>query len=187
MSGLLLYDALNASYMPTNEAKNALQKEGYQMDTELSNIENKVYHNDKTGDLLIAYRGSKNLKNDWLDTNVKLIQGKLNETERYKKSKDVYEKAKSKYHKDNAILVGDSLGGSLASSVGNDKDKIFTYNKGLGGIIGNKKNEVAYRNKGDIASLLGKFSTGTKTLGRFDKNPLFAHNINNLKNERIFI
>ena len=74
MSGLLLYDALNASYLPTNEAKDALVKDGYIMDTELSNIENKVYHNDKTGDLLIAYRGSKNLRNDWLDTNVKLLQ-----------------------------------------------------------------------------------------------------------------
>lgn len=187
MSGLLLYDALNASYLPTNEAKDALVKDGFTLDTELSNIENKVYHNDKTGDLLIAYRGSKNLKNDWLDTNIKLIQNRLNETDRFKRSRDVYDKAKQKYHKDQVTLVGDSLGGSLASSVGSDKDKIYTYNKGLGGIIGNKKNEIAYRNKGDIVSLLGKFDSHTKTLGKYYKNPLFAHNINNLKNEKIFI
>lgn len=187
MSGLLLYDAMAASYMPTQEAKNALLKDGFKMDTELSNVENKVYHNDNTGDLLIAYRGSKNLKNDWLDTNIKLMQNRLNETERFKRSQDVYNKAKTKYHKDHLTLVGDSLGGSLASSIGSNNDKIYTYNKGLGGIIGNKKNEVAYRNKGDVVSLLGKFNLNTKTLGKYDKNPLFAHNINNLKNERIFI
>ena len=186
MSGLLLYDALNASYLPTNDARDALVKDGYIMDTELSNIENKVYHNDKTGDLLIAYRGSKNLRNDWLDTNVKLLQNRLNQTERFKRSEDVYNKAKTKYHKDSAILVGDSLGGSLASSVGSDNDKIYTYNKGLAGIIGNKKNEQSFRNRGDVVSLLGMFSKNTKTLG-YDKNPLFAHNINNLKKEKIFI
>ena len=172
--------------MSTNEAKDALVKDGYTMDTDLSNIENKVYHNDKTGDLLIAYRGSKNLKNDWLDTNVKLLQNRLNETDRFKRSQDVYNKAKSKYHKDSAILVGDSLGGSLASSVGSNDDKIYTYNKGFAGVIGNKNNETSFRNKGDLVSFFGKFSKNTKSLG-YDKNPLFAHNINNLKNEKIFI
>ena len=186
MSGLLLYDALSASYLPTNEAKDALVKDGFIMDTDLSNVENKVYHNDKTGDLLIAYRGSKNLKNDWLDTNVKLLQNRLNETDRFKRSQDVYNKAKSKYHKDSAILVGDSLGGSLASSVGSNSDKIYTYNKGFAGIVGNKDGEQSFRSRGDIISLLGKFSKNTKSLG-YDKNPLFAHNINNLKNEKIFI
>ena len=62
----------------------------------------------------------------------------------------------------------------------------YTYNKGFAGIVGNKNGEQAFKSRGDIISLLGKFSKNTKSLG-YEKNPLFAHNINNLKNEKIFI
>ena len=191
MSGLLLHDAINASYQSTDDARNILNKQGYKMDDELSNIEEKVYYNNNTGDLLIGYRGSVNLENDWLDTNIKLLNGDLENSERYKRSKDVYEKAKHKYNKDKVTLVGDSLGGSLASAVGNDNDNILTHNKGVSiGNIGNKKNEKAYREKGDLISILNYGGSNTKTLnnGLFGKlNPLSAHNYKLLKDKNIFV
>ena len=139
MSGLLLHDAIDASYQSTNDARHRLEKQGYIMDNDLSNVEEKVYNNQKTGELLIVYRGSVNLKNDWLDTNVSLLKGDLKNSERYKRSKDVYDKAKIKYNKDKVTLVGDSMGGSLASAVGNNNDNILTHNKGTTYNTTNKK------------------------------------------------
>jgi hypothetical protein len=194
MSGLLLHDAIDASYKSTNDARHSLEKQGYKMDDELSNIEEKVYNNEKTGDLLIAYRGSVNLANDWLDTNISLLKGDLKNSKRFERSKDVYDKAKKKYNKDKVILVGDSLGGSIASAVGNNKDKILTHNKGTSiGNIGNKKNEISYREKGDLVSILNSQNSKTKTLnnGSFLNfgilNPLSAHNYKLLKQKNIFV
>jgi hypothetical protein len=193
MSGLLLHDAIDASYQSTNDARHRLEKQGYIMDNDLSNVEEKVYNNQKTGDLLIAYRGSVNLKNDWLDTNVSLLKGDLKNSERYKRSKDVYDKAKIKYNKDKVTLVGDSMGGSLASAVGNNNDNILTHNKGTTYNTTNKKNEKAYREKGDLVSILNSWSPNTKTLNNgsilnFGKlNPLSAHNYKLLKQKNIFV
>jgi len=193
MSGLLLHDAIDASYQSTNDARHRLDKQGYIMDDELSNIEEKVYNNPTTGDLLIAYRGSMNLQNDWLDTNISLLKGDLKSSERFKRSKDVYEKAKKKYKKDKITLVGDSMGGSLASAVGGDDDNILTHNKGTTYNTTNKKNEKAYREKGDLVSILNYWTPNTKTLnnGSFlnlgQLNPLSAHNYKLLKNKNIFI
>lgn len=193
MSGLLLHDALQASYLSTDDARHRLDKQGYRMDDELSNIEEKVYYNDSTGDLLIGYRGSVNLQNDWLDTNISLLKGDLKNSERYKRSKDVYDKAKNKYNKNQVTLVGDSMGGSLASAVGSDQDNILSHNKGTSlGNIGNKKNEKSYREKGDLVSILNYFGSNTKTLSNGYLNggylnPLFAHNYGLLKDKNIFV
>lgn len=183
MSGLLLHDVLQESYKPAKEAN--LEKYGYQLDPELSNVEEKVFYNPTKSDLLITYRGSQNLLNDWLDTNVNLLKGKLEDTDRYKRSKDVYEKAKQKYNKDKVKLVGHSLGGALASSVGSDKDKIFTYNKAPSL---NKKKEKAYRTHGDVVSILSKFGKNTINLSnKNNKNILKSHALENLKNQKIYI
>jgi hypothetical protein len=187
MSGLLLHDALQASYMSTGQSGEFMKDKGYLLDPELSNIEEKVFYNPSNSDLLITYRGSQNLLNDWLDTNVKIGQGKFKESDRYKRSKDVYEKAKQKYNKDSVKLVGHSMGGLAASSVGSDNDLIYTYNKAPSGF--NKKNEKHFRTKGDTVSLLNKFDKNTINLSnkKLIKNSLTSHSLDNLKNKNIFI
>ncbi len=183
MSGVLLYDALNESYKPAKEA--SLEKYGYHLDPELSNVEEKVFYNPTKSDLLITYRGSQNILNDWLDTNIPLAKGKLEETERYKRSKEVYEKAKHKYNKDRVKLVGHSMGAMLSSSIGSDRDKIYTYNKPPSI---NKKKEISYRSHGDILSLANKYNKNTINLSNpNNKNILKSHALENLKNQNIFI
>ncbi len=185
MSGVLLYDALNESYKPAKEA--SLEKYGYHLDPELSNVEEKVFYNPTKSDLLITYRGSQNILNDWLDTNVNLLKGKFQDSDRYKRSKEVYEKAKHKYNKDRVKLVGHSLGGGLASSIGSDKDTIISYNKAPSNYGSNKKHEKAYRTSGDLVSLLSKFGKNTINLSNNNKNILKSHALENLKNQNIFI
>ena len=187
MSGLLLHDALQASYLPTGESGEYMKERGYLLDPELSNIEEKVFYNPSKSDLLITYRGSQNLLNDWLDTNLKISQGKFKESDRYKRSKEVYEKAKQKYNKDTVKLVGHSMGGGAASSVGSDNDLIYTYNKAPTGY--NKKHEKHFRTKGDIVSLLNKYDKNTINLSNKNliKNSLISHGLENLKKEKIYI
>ena len=187
---LSLQKGLEASYLNPEQAKNYLINDGYTYDDQLSTVNSKVYYNEKDKDLLIAYRGSKNIKNDWLNTDLYIPFG-LENSLRYKESKDVYDLAKSKY-KTSGTLIGDSLGGSLASSVGgtDSNSKIYTYNKGSG-LFGNtntKPQEKAYRQNGDLVSALSLFNTHKPTtLGGYSMNPLFAHNINNLENHNIKI
>ena len=82
------------------------------------------------------------------------------------------------------------MGGSLASSVGNDNDNILTHNKGVSiGNTTNKKNEKAFREKGDMVSILGYWNKNTNTLnnGFLGKlNPLEAHNYKLLKDKNIY-
>lgn len=184
MSGLLLHDVLHESYKPAKDA--SLEKYGYLLDPELSNVEEKVFYNPSNSDLLITYRGSQNLLNDWLDTNVKIGQGKLKESDRYKRSEDVYNKAKQKYNKDTVKLVGHSMGGGLASSIGSNNDLIYTYNKAPSLT---KKNEKHYRTKGDTVSLLNKYDKNTINLSnnKIIKNSFTSHSLDNLKNQNIYI
>ena len=190
--GLDLKKGLEASYLNPKEAKTYLSKEGYVYDSELSNVNSKVYYNPDDKDLLIAYRGSKNILNDWLTTDLSIPFGGLRNTKRYNESLNVYKKAKDKYHSDQPTLIGDSLGGSLASAVGgtDKKSKIYSFNKGtglFGNDTNNKSNEVAFRQSGDVVSGISVFNHNKPiTLGaRMD--PLSAHNINNLEKYNINI
>jgi hypothetical protein len=190
---LKLKKGLEASYLSNpKEAKTYLSKEGYVYDDKLSNVNSKVYYNPDNKDLLIAYRGSKNILNDWLTTDLAIPFGGLRNTKRYNESLNVYKKAKNKYHVDHPTLIGDSLGGSLASAVGgtDKKSKIYSFNKGtglFGNDTNNKSNEVAFRQSGDVVSGISVFNHNKPiTLGaRMD--PLSAHNINNLEKYNINI
>ena len=183
---LTLQKGLEASYLNPKQAQNYLLKEGYIYDDKLSNVNSKVYFNPHDKDLLIAYRGSKNFINDWLLTDTAIPFGSLRTTKRYKESEKVYRQAKLKYHVDHPTLIGDSLGGSLASAVGGtDKNaQIISYNKGAGfwgTDTNNKSNERAYRQSGDLVSFNNLFNHNkSKTLGS-KMDPLSAHNINNLE------
>jgi hypothetical protein len=179
--------ALEASYKYKDQAKNYLVDDGYNMDDKLSSANTKVFYNPNRNDLLITYRGSKNLLNDWLDTDLNIPFGNLKNTKRYKESYDVYKQAKEKYKNTSPLLIGDSLGGSLASAVGGDdkRNRIYTFNKGaglLGKDTNNKVNEHAYRQNGDLVSTFSLFNKHKPiTLGKKKKDPIASHNINNLR------
>jgi hypothetical protein len=83
------------------------------------------------------------------------------------------------------LLVGHSLGGSLASAVSEPNDKVITYNKGSAGFVGpateTKANETAYRWNGDILSAMSVFDKHKPiTLGGF-KDPISAHHLSNIQ------
>ena len=126
---LNLYDGLAASYKSNEEADAIMRKYGYELNSNLSDPETKVYYQPKTKDLLVSFRGTKNLLND-VPTDAALAFGQIRNTDRWKRSNDTYKKAKDYYDESTTHLIGHSLGGGLASSIGRSEDKIITYNKG---------------------------------------------------------
>lgn len=173
-----LQEGLKASYKSKADAQKDYSKYGYQFDGNLSNNESRVYYRPDDNDLIVSYRGTKNLSRD-LNSDLHILTGTLKTTQRYKDSKKVLNQAKDKYHT-NATIIGHSLGGSLASAVNNDKkDTVKTLDKGATFFLDKTKmNETNYRWAGDLISVLSKKQ---KTLGKIIINPLKAHNINNLK------
>ena len=185
-----LYDPLKSSYLNTIEAEEKMKKHNYKLDPELSNIQTKVFYNPEADNpLLITYRGTKNLLND-IPTDIALGLGQLKHTQRYKDSKHIYQKAKEKYNS-NALLVGHSLGGGLASAVSEPNDKVITFNKASAGFISpsteTKANETAYRWNGDIISGLSVFDKHKpNTIGRLE-DPFNAHRLSNIEKNAIFV
>jgi hypothetical protein len=179
MSKLLLETALKASYKDKEQGEKDLAKSGYILDKQLSNIQSRVYFKPDDKKLIVSYRGTMNLIND-IPTDFAILTGTLKNTTRYKESQKVLDDAKKKYGV-NATVIGHSLGGSLSSAVNNDKnDKIINWDKGVGIFNSNKtkSNESAYRQRGDLISLLG--SSKIKSLGDLMWNPLAAHDLGRL-------
>jgi hypothetical protein len=184
-----LHNVLSNSYAKT-KAKNI---NGYELDESLSNHNQQVYYNPKNKKLMYNIAGTHNIS-DW-GTDAYLSVGKLKDTNRYKEAETTFKKAKEKYGVDRAKISGHSLGGTIAGYIGNpDKDEIYTLNKGA--TIGQpvRKNEHAYRNKGDLVSLLNANDPNIKNLinpnektSSFINDALNAHKVTNIKSNDILI
>ncbi len=162
--------ATEVSYEELDSAATMMSDYGYVLDKELSTIETKVFYSKELSDLIIMYRGSQT-KEDWLVTDTALASGNLKKTSRYKRSDRLTKKARTKYSSAKRVtLFGHSLGGALASQLGNYKksrDNVVTYNKGVGVknlslFTKSNPNEVAYRIGGDIVSMGAKFDKNAK-------------------------
>jgi len=199
---LSLHDALKNSYKDKKTQKQEMKKYGYYRDKQLSNHNQQVYYKPEDKKLLVVGTGTHNLS-DW-GTDAYLATGKLKDTNRYKEFGGVLEKAKKKYGT-NATVVGHSLSGALAQYAAGKNDKVITLDKGA--TIGQKTrdNETSYRSKGDVVST---FAQNTKSLGTNHHRNRFiggllggipgaligsavdaykAHDIGNIKNEKIFV
>jgi hypothetical protein len=185
------YDVLKSSYKSKNQQKNTLGKNGYLRDDELSNDNQQVYYHPNDKKLIFSITGTHNLK-DW-GTNAYLAVGKLKDTNRYKEAHATIRKAKEKYNPSTTTVTGHSLANAIASGVSSKDDKVVTLDGAY--TIGQKTrgNTTHYRTKGDIVSAFGanakhtvnldnKIKTGIGALDAYN-----AHNVDNIKNEKIFI
>ena len=178
MTKLTLHAALKNSYKP----QKTLGK-GYILDDELSNDNQQVYVNRKKNNkLLFSVTGTHNLSD--IGSDVYLGLGKLKDTNRYKEADSTLEKAKKKYNKSKATIVGHSLGATIGSYIKKGNDRFIGLDGGF--TIGQPARGENYRSKNDIVSLLGSGATNMKTLDK-NTNILNAHDINNIKESKIFI
>ena len=204
MSKLNFHSVLANSYSTRDKQKGAFKNEGYVFDSDLSNGNNSVYFNPKDKKILMSVKGTNPFSLKDIGTDIYLAAGKLKDTDRYKESKNILEKAKKRYNNANATLASHSLGGSISQY---KDDKVYTLDKGATIGTPTRGNETAYRSKGDVVSLLSSGNTRMTTLNRpsgigmyrtigllaggktggLVGNALDAHDIANVKNSNIMI
>lgn len=178
-----LKDLLEASY-GNKKSEEELKNKGYKKDESLSGKRVKVFVDDQDN-VNVVHRGTKGFKDILTDAYIS-FGGDVKKTDRYKFSKKVADEAREKYKDKKITQVGHSLGGKLASDIGNQNEDIVTYNKAaVLTDIGKKrkKGQIDIRHKDDLVSMISKTQKGGKTvtLKNKTKNPLTAHNLKNLK------
>jgi len=184
-----LHDALKASY-GDRQSSDKLKSAGYVYDSMLSNGNQKVFANPNTKKLLYSVAGTHNLA-DW-GTDAYLLGGKLKDTNRYKEADAKLKMAKTKYAGYDTTVTGHSLGSTIGQQIASKgSDKFYGLSGGFtfGQKVSGNKNFHNYRTGGDLVSLLGSGSRNMTTLrnNNFLKDPLSAHNVDNIKNEQIFV
>lgn len=170
-------ELLKASYM-----KIAPQKVGdWDLDQTISRETARVYTN-PNGKIAVIHRGTESTAKDW-GNNLHYAIGNYKNTDRYKKSKDVQQKAFNKYGKDRVYTLGHSQGGILSHSLGKEGKQVINVNSASKFERPNK-NEVNIRSSGDIVSmnqslnsvLYPKLSKNDITIKAGSINPLKEHN-----------
>jgi hypothetical protein len=204
-----LAKALKIGYMSKEKQEKKMGKRGYERDNELSSGDHQAYYNPKTKKLLFNVKGTDvtSIK-DWI-TDGYLAAGHIKETSRFREADKMLKKAKQKYKPVSTSVIGHSLGSSIGSLIASKTDKVTTLDGGY--TIGQKtrSNNKAYRTDGDAVSILGANNTNMTTLKNDNKDKFTklgnnyagisgaiagklldayqAHDINNIKNEKIFV
>lgn len=144
----------------------------YILDKSITNKWAVVYNNPKTGEAVVAHRGT-NPSKDWLN-NAAYLSGAYKFTDRYKSGKETQDAAERKYGKLNISTLGHSQGGLLAGELGKDTKEIITLNRAYMGER-RPKNEYDIRSEADVVSGVMGITTGIKSL--FKPKKTEKHNI----------
>jgi len=182
-----LHEVLKLSYANRDLQQKGLKHHGFNYDSRFSNDNHQVYYNPNEQKMIFSVTGT-NKPSDW-GTNAYLAMGKLKETDRYNQSHRILREAKDYYKPKNVSVIGHSLGGTIGSYISSPDDKVYTLDKGITIGQGYRPNEQAYRTKHDVVSILGVNNKNMTTLENKNlfKNIITNHNIDNIKNEKIFI
>lgn len=130
---------------------------GLVKDKQLSSKRVSVFSNPENAKAYVVHRGTANLK-DWA-TDFTAALG-YEGGNRFRHSEKIQARAEKKYGANKITTVGHSLGGRLAEKVGQNSNKVITYNKFATprSIISSHfgkgaKNQTDIRSSGDLASL----------------------------------
>lgn len=163
-----LYDVLQSSY-GSEKGRKRMAENGYVYDAQLSNHNESVFYNSEKGKLVYAIAGSHD-KRDFLVSDVKLGLGKLlpkslsfTQDARFLEAKNKLAAAKSKYRPTSTVVAGHSLGGTIASKIGDPSqgDRVFAFNQGATLGQSSRPGVTAIRTRGDLISALSSGNRDT--------------------------
>ena len=126
----------------------------YYIDESLSTPENVVYHNPKTGETKVAYRGTEGTLKDW-GNNALYAFGLHNTSKRYKRANETQKKVEQKYGTQNLDVLGHSQSGAFSQEIGKNAKNVVVLNPASHPLYSPKtKNTTVVRSKGDSVSAL---------------------------------
>lgn len=188
MSSVPLYTVLRAFYEDGKKAE--LKKYGFDLVSKFSSKNIQTYFEPEKKIMIFSIKGTNPSSIPDLRTDISLAIGRLKQTKRFKDSEKMLIGAKAELKPSKTIVVGYSLGGSIASALSSYADKVLSFNRGA--TIGSttKKNEESYRIKGDIisanlsgATTLPKDRTTTDLISP----ALGSHQLTQLENDNVMI
>lgn len=163
---------LGASY----DAKQT-QVGDFTLDKSLSTNTSKVYYNPKSGQTIVAHKGTEGFA-DWGNNLAYLLGGEwgYKKTDRYKEAKAVQKAAERKYGTENLSTIGHSQGGLQAELLGGKSKEIITLNKAAHPLIKRTQgNQFDVRSSNDVVSAFSAPSKNQTTIDATTRNPLTEH------------
>ena len=155
----------------------------YYIDESLSTPENVVYHNPKTGETKVAYRGTGSSLSDW-GNNALYTFGLHNSSKRYKRANEIQKQVERKYGTENLDVLGHSQSGAFSQEIGKNAKNVIVLNPASHPLYSPKtKNTTVVRSKGDVVSGLkylnplnwGKKKTADVEIEAKTYNPVTEH------------
>jgi len=142
---------LTESYKKPQDRKNIGD---YHIDESLSTPESVVYHNPKTNETKVAYRGTEGTLKDW-GNNALYTFGLHNKSKRYKRANETQKKVEQKYGTDQLDVLGHSQSGAFSQEIGKNAKNVVVLNPASHPLYTPKtKNTTVVRSKGDSVSAL---------------------------------
>jgi len=193
---LSLYKSLQLGYLRGQEDRQArkLKKFGYVLDRDLTNNERMVAYNPYTKKTIFVENGSQtNPRNvtqfveDWANNITQVPFGNFEKSQRFKDAQNAYLKAKEKYKDTKFTLLGHSQSAISINELAGQNDKGYTYNGALFTKTKDNKNVTNYRSKGDLVSAFANPNDMKTLASPTTKNPIAAHNIENIKQLPVFV
>jgi len=151
----------------------------YVLDPELSTYETAVYHNPKTGETKVAYKGTANTLRDW-GNNALYALGIHNKTNRYDRAKKVQEAVEKKYGTENLDVLAHSQSGAFAQEIGKNAKNVIALNPATHPFYKPEgKNATILKATGDLVSKLNHLNPFAKKQPHISipstRNPVSAH------------
>jgi hypothetical protein len=173
-----LKSLLDASYDNKNQGTADFVK-----DDSISSPTSKVFHNAKTGQTVVAHRGTEGTLSDWSNNAIYALQGEkgYRSTSRFKEAEKVQRAAEQKYGANNITTIGHSQGGLQAELLGKNTKETITLNKATRPWSNTKAdNQYDIRTTSDLVSSFNPFQPKSErdiTLKSPTYNPLSEHSI----------
>jgi hypothetical protein len=102
----------------------------YMLDKTLSSPNHTIFHNPANGETVVSFRGTSNMA-DW-GTDANLVIGAERQNKRYVEEDQTMRAVIAKYGKGHLAVTGHSLGGGLATTMGERYDvESYSFNPGL--------------------------------------------------------
>lgn len=191
---LSTYDVIRNSYAPQAVQARAFTDMGFQYQPKYSNGNQQAYWSPSQKKLLFSVAGTHNASD--VSTDVLLGVGVgFKESRRYQEAKNALASATRELAPTSRMVVGSSLGGTIARGISSQGDELVTYNAGE--TLGSTRRpfEQTLRTEGDLVSLAGAWRKGVQTLPDrnrqsalgFVGNSLQAHSSQNLKGSNFFL